>query len=162
MNNFLDSESWNRNVETRAYFLWEQAGRPDGDGSHFWSEAESQLRKELLDSDKDRPATPQTPEEPNAVELAEKPMRRPRGALKSPVSAKRAKSGPKKKASRTTDSETPVKERKAGKSGKSVKSSQKTKDPVDSSKPVLDESSPSSKSGSSSKPKKHKKSSKKK
>ncbi|MBY0461298.1 MAG: DUF2934 domain-containing protein [Gemmataceae bacterium] len=30
-------------VRARAYFLWEQAGRPDGDGAEFWVRAEQEL-----------------------------------------------------------------------------------------------------------------------
>ena len=30
-------------IRTRAYFLWEQAGRPEGDGAHFWYEAEREV-----------------------------------------------------------------------------------------------------------------------
>ena len=30
-------------VRARAYFLWDQAGRPDGDGSEFWHRAEKEL-----------------------------------------------------------------------------------------------------------------------
>ena len=30
-------------IRTRAYFLWEQAGRPDGDASRFWFEAEREI-----------------------------------------------------------------------------------------------------------------------
>ena len=31
-------------VRVRAYYLWEEAGRPDGDGCEFWARAESELR----------------------------------------------------------------------------------------------------------------------
>ena len=31
-------------VRVRAYYLWEEAGCPDGDGSEFWTRAESELR----------------------------------------------------------------------------------------------------------------------
>lgn len=31
-------------VRARAYFLWEQAGRPDGDGAEFWLRAEQELK----------------------------------------------------------------------------------------------------------------------
>ena len=30
-------------IRARAYFLWEHAGRPDGDGVQFWLEAEREL-----------------------------------------------------------------------------------------------------------------------
>lgn len=30
-------------IRTRAYALWEQAGRPEGDGLQFWLEAEREL-----------------------------------------------------------------------------------------------------------------------
>ncbi len=30
-------------IRARAYFLWEQAGRPGGDGVQFWLEAEREL-----------------------------------------------------------------------------------------------------------------------
>ncbi|HUR53235.1 MAG TPA: DUF2934 domain-containing protein [Gemmataceae bacterium] len=30
-------------IRTRAYYLWEQAGRPDGDGAEFWFEAEREI-----------------------------------------------------------------------------------------------------------------------
>ena len=30
-------------IRTRAYFLWEQAGRPEGDGHQFWFQAESEI-----------------------------------------------------------------------------------------------------------------------
>jgi hypothetical protein len=30
-------------IRARAYFLWEQAGRPEGDGAQFWLEAEKEL-----------------------------------------------------------------------------------------------------------------------
>jgi hypothetical protein len=30
-------------IRTRAYFLWEQAGRPDGDGARFWLDAEREI-----------------------------------------------------------------------------------------------------------------------
>lgn len=31
-------------IRARAYALWEQAGRPDGDGAQFWMEAEKELK----------------------------------------------------------------------------------------------------------------------
>lgn len=31
-------------VRARAFALWEQAGRPDGDGAEFWYIAENELR----------------------------------------------------------------------------------------------------------------------
>jgi len=31
-------------IRARAYALWEQAGRPDGDGVQFWMEAEKELK----------------------------------------------------------------------------------------------------------------------
>jgi hypothetical protein len=30
-------------IRARAYYLWEQAGRPEGDGVQFWLEAEKEL-----------------------------------------------------------------------------------------------------------------------
>lgn len=30
-------------IRARAYFLWEQAGRPDGDGVEFWTRAEQEM-----------------------------------------------------------------------------------------------------------------------
>lgn len=33
-------------VQERAYYLWEKAGYPSGDGQNFWFEAEEQLRAE--------------------------------------------------------------------------------------------------------------------
>jgi hypothetical protein len=30
-------------IRARAYYLWEQAGRPEGDGVQFWLEAEQEL-----------------------------------------------------------------------------------------------------------------------
>jgi len=30
-------------IRERAYFLWEEAGRPEGDGVNFWIEAEKQF-----------------------------------------------------------------------------------------------------------------------
>lgn len=30
-------------IRARAYFLWEQAGRPEGDGVEFWMRAEQEL-----------------------------------------------------------------------------------------------------------------------
>ena len=30
-------------IRTRAYFLWEQAGRPGGDGAEFWREAQREM-----------------------------------------------------------------------------------------------------------------------
>jgi hypothetical protein len=30
-------------IRARAYFLWEEAGRPECDGTHFWLEAEKEL-----------------------------------------------------------------------------------------------------------------------
>jgi len=31
-------------IRTRAYHLWEAAGKPDGDGTDFWCQAERELR----------------------------------------------------------------------------------------------------------------------
>jgi hypothetical protein len=31
-------------IRARAYALWEQAGRPEGDGAQFWMEAEKELK----------------------------------------------------------------------------------------------------------------------
>ncbi len=33
-------------IRTRAYFLWEQAGRPDGGDLAFWDEARQQIEQE--------------------------------------------------------------------------------------------------------------------
>ena len=33
-------------IRTRAYFLWEQAGRPDGGDLAFWDEARRQIETE--------------------------------------------------------------------------------------------------------------------
>ena len=30
-------------IRTRAYFLWEQAGRPGGDGARFWLAAQREI-----------------------------------------------------------------------------------------------------------------------
>ena len=30
-------------IRTRAYVLWEQAGRPDGDGERFWLQAQCEI-----------------------------------------------------------------------------------------------------------------------
>ncbi len=34
-------------IRERAYFLWEQAGRPEGCEDEFWLEAERQLKPDL-------------------------------------------------------------------------------------------------------------------
>ena len=31
-------------IRARAHAMWEQAGRPDGDGVQFWLEAEKELK----------------------------------------------------------------------------------------------------------------------
>jgi len=36
-------------VRDRAYFLWQKAGSPQGDGSHFWLEAERELNAKSND-----------------------------------------------------------------------------------------------------------------
>jgi len=36
-------EATRRALEQRAYSLWEEAGRPDGSGLHFWLQAEQEL-----------------------------------------------------------------------------------------------------------------------
>ena len=46
-------------IRKRAYRLWEQRGRPDGDPEADWFEAESQLRSDLDDVQMPEP----TPEE---------------------------------------------------------------------------------------------------
>lgn len=33
-------------IRERAYYKWEQAGYPEGDGSNFWLEAEAELQAE--------------------------------------------------------------------------------------------------------------------
>jgi len=42
----LDPARVEEAIRTRAYHLWEAAGRPPGDGVHFWLEAERELRGE--------------------------------------------------------------------------------------------------------------------
>jgi DUF2934 family protein len=37
------SEASPDEIRDRAYFLWEEAGRPDGDGVQFWLAAEREL-----------------------------------------------------------------------------------------------------------------------
>ena len=32
-------------IRARAYYLWEEAGRPPSDGVHFWLEAERELMR---------------------------------------------------------------------------------------------------------------------
>jgi hypothetical protein len=39
----VDIESLKQEVRDLAYQLWEKAGRPEGDGSYFWNEAEKEL-----------------------------------------------------------------------------------------------------------------------
>ena len=39
-------------IRTRAYFLWEQAGRPEGGDLGFWDEA----RRQIEDEDEQRDA----------------------------------------------------------------------------------------------------------
>lgn len=34
-------------IQHRAYLKWEAAGRPDGDGGHFWAEAERELLQQM-------------------------------------------------------------------------------------------------------------------
>lgn len=34
-------------IRERAYYKWEQAGYPEGDGSNFWLEAEAELQAEV-------------------------------------------------------------------------------------------------------------------
>jgi hypothetical protein len=36
-------------IRYRAYLKWEAAGKPDGDSTHFWLEAEAELLKEKQD-----------------------------------------------------------------------------------------------------------------
>lgn len=33
-------------IRVRAYFLWDQAGRPDGGDLNFWDEARRQIERE--------------------------------------------------------------------------------------------------------------------
>lgn len=40
-------------VRQRAYELWEQAGRPEGDGREFWERACDEIEQELLDEQDD-------------------------------------------------------------------------------------------------------------
>ena len=37
---------WEEQIRVRAYYLWEQAGRPEGSEPAFWAEAERQMRAE--------------------------------------------------------------------------------------------------------------------
>jgi DUF2934 family protein len=37
---------WEERMRVRAYYLWEQAGRPEGSEGAFWAEAERQMRAE--------------------------------------------------------------------------------------------------------------------
>src|SRR4051794_41275611 len=37
---------WEERMRVRAYYLWEQAGRPEGSEAAFWAEAERQMRAE--------------------------------------------------------------------------------------------------------------------
>ena len=39
-------------IRLRAYFLWEQAGRPEGGDLNFWDEARRQIEAEDRDIDK--------------------------------------------------------------------------------------------------------------
>ena len=41
----MDTE-WEEQIRVRAYYLWEQARRPEGSEAAFWAEAERQLRAE--------------------------------------------------------------------------------------------------------------------
>jgi hypothetical protein len=45
----LASEEEFQLTQMRAYYLWEQAGRPDGDAAreHFWLQAESEIAAPL-------------------------------------------------------------------------------------------------------------------
>lgn len=40
----LDPARYEDAIRTRAYFLWDEAGRPAGDGVRFWLAAERELR----------------------------------------------------------------------------------------------------------------------
>ena len=42
-------------IRLRAYYLWEQAGRPDGGDLNFWDEARQQIEAE--DATRDAEAT---------------------------------------------------------------------------------------------------------
>ena len=35
-------------IRKTAYFKWEHAGRPEGDGVNFWLEAETEIKKGIL------------------------------------------------------------------------------------------------------------------
>jgi hypothetical protein len=37
-------------IRLAAYYKWEAAGRPAGDGRNFWAEAEMELRKEMAEA----------------------------------------------------------------------------------------------------------------
>jgi hypothetical protein len=40
----IDALSREDAIRARAYFLWEQAGRPAGDGAEFWVRAEQEMQ----------------------------------------------------------------------------------------------------------------------
>lgn len=43
---FCDQQNHEQAVRELAYHLWERAGRPEGDGSNFWHEAELQFKQQ--------------------------------------------------------------------------------------------------------------------
>lgn len=45
-------------VRNRAFYLWEQAGRPSGKMDDFWYEAERQLEEEQKDDQSKKPNSP--------------------------------------------------------------------------------------------------------
>ncbi len=51
-----------RSIKTRAYQLWEDAGRPEGQSDNFWQQAERELRT-------DRPNTDDFGEEASATKF---------------------------------------------------------------------------------------------
>lgn len=40
----IDATAREDAIRARAYFLWEQAGRPEGDGAEFWVRAEQEMQ----------------------------------------------------------------------------------------------------------------------
>jgi hypothetical protein len=48
VSNDTNDESCQNSVRERAYFIWENAGYPIGDGSDFWLLAEEQIKEEQI------------------------------------------------------------------------------------------------------------------
>jgi len=61
MNPYDSGRQWDKHVETHAYFLWNRAGRPPGDGREFWWEAERQLLQERPAQNSAQPGKPVLP-----------------------------------------------------------------------------------------------------